>query len=387
MILSPALIELSEKFRRPSNIGRLAACNAQAFLAAWMLMEEGEAKSAPEAQLGTDVHGWVHKGVLWWRDGDGKGGKIQWGEAICMACDGAAASGMDGWSVHCIQATLEFYRDLIAKYKIEPENILVEHALDMAATGFNRKGTVDLALVVPFEFVVIVDLKAGFVDQGDTEDHDQLAVYAAAAAETFKAKKVIVWMYQPRAERERRATAAEFDADTLRATVGWSRAVLERSRNPNAQLTAAFNQCSTCPALRRCPKAKEYIMDAQEAISVMGDPTDAASWGNAIGAAKLAEKWSDAWKDKGKEHLMAGGEAIGFTLGAPKATRSVADPATALAELEQAGITAQSLAMMDALTFKLGQMPPEAVEIIKSHITSKLSLPSLVADKRSKVAA
>lgn len=381
MTLSATLIGLSEKFRRPSNIGRLDACNAQAFMAAWMLMEEGEPPSAPEADLGKTIH----KHVEFHAQAIAYGSTLEY--CLEWMQNNAPTRALDSWSQHCIRTTLEFYVALIQKYNIAPENILVEHQLDMAATGFNRKGTADLVLVVPFEFVVIVDLKAGFVDQGDTEDHDQLAVYAAAAAETFKAKKVIVWMYQPRAERERRATAAEFDADTLRATVGWSRAVLERSRDPHAQLTAAFNQCSTCPALRRCPKAKEYIMDAQEAISVMGNPTDAAAWGNAIGAAKLAEKWSDAWKEKGKEHLMAGGKADGFALGAARATRSVTDPGMALSMLENAGITPASLALSDALTFKVAQLPPAAAEVIKDLITSKPSLPSLVADKRSKVAA
>jgi hypothetical protein len=379
--VSPTLLELAEAQRRPSNIGRISLCNGQPIMAAACIAEDGQPKAAPEADLGTAVHGWVHKGVLWWRDGDGKGGEIQWGEAIAMACDAAAAEGMDSWSVHCIQLTLEFYRDLIKKYNIEREHVLVEHQLDMASTGFRRKGTVDLALVIPYKLLIVVDLKAGFVDQGEAADHDQLSVYSAAGAETFKTEKVIVWIYQPREKPANRASAAEFDADTLRATTAWSRDVLERSRKPNAELRAGFTQCATCPALRRCPVAKAYIMDTQEALAVLGAPTTPEAWGEAIGGAKLAEKWGEQWKEAGKAHLMNGGQAMGFKLGAGRSIESVANPVVAFAALREAGMEIQAL---EAMNISAGKLTLEARAVIESHITTKISAPSLVADKRGR---
>jgi hypothetical protein len=382
-VIAPSILEAAERFRRPSNIGRLDACHGQAIMAAAVTLEDGEAPAAPEADLGNEVHGWVHKGVLWWRDGDGKGGKIQWGEAIAMACDGAAAEGMDSWSVHCIQLTLEFYRDLIAKYSIEVDNVLVEHALDMEATGFQRKGTTDLALVIPFELVVIVDLKAGFVDQGDASDHDQMAVYSAAAAETFKAKKVIVWLWQPREKPTNRASAAVFDADALRTTVGWSRAVLERSRQPTAKLCAGFVQCSTCPALRRCPAAEAYIMDAQEALQVMGKPTTPEAWGEIVGAAKLAEKWAETWKEAGKARLLAGDGVVGFKLQDGSTRQHVENTAEAFGKLREAGMEAEAL---DAITITPTKLARPAYQLIESYITKKQNSPSLVADKRTRAA-
>lgn len=383
MKLSDTILALAEAQRRPSNIGRIAACNGQPIMAAACIAEDGQPTSAPEADLGNAVHGWVHKGVLWWRDGDTHGGEIQWGEAIAMACNAAAAEGMDSWSVYCIQLTLEFYRDLIAKYGIERENVLVEHQLDMESTGFRRKGTADLVLVVPFEFVVIVDLKAGFVDQGEAEDHDQMAVYAAAAAETFQAKKVIVWLWQPREKPANRASSAVFDADTLRATTAWSRDVLDRSRQPDAELCAGFIQCSTCPALRRCPAAKEFIVNTQEALAVLGAPTTPEAWGQAIGAAKLAEKWAEAWKEKGKDHLIAGGQAIGFKLGTGRTVESVANVPEAMRLLRDAGLEAEAL---EAASISAGKLTPAARSVIESHITTKVSATSLVADKRARAA-
>lgn len=374
------LIELAERFRRPSNIARLAACPAAAIVSALVLELDGEAPAAPEANLGNEVHAGVQEGVgyaLTVTGGD-------WTAAANMACDKAAARGMDGWSVSCIRMTLDFYHQLIVKYQIEPENILAEHALDMAATGFRRKGTSDLVLVVPFKLVVIVDLKAGFVDQGDAEDHDQMATYSAAAAETFKVKKVVTYLWQPRAERERRATCATFDAAALHDTTTWALAVLWRSRRPDAQLCPGFSQCSTCPALRRCPAAKDFIVNAQEAIALIGAPTTAESWGEALGAAKLAEKWAEAWKNAGKAHLVAGGEATGFKLGTPRSIRSVVGVPEAMAKLRDAGHEDEALA---ALSMAVAKLSEQAQQIIAGNITENLTDPPLVATKAKKAVA
>jgi hypothetical protein len=367
------LQQLAEAQRRPSNIGRIAACNGQPIMAAAVIAEDGQPKAAPEADLGNAVHGYVEAGAREAVD--------SWGESTARVCEQARVDGLDSWSIHCIRSTLEFYESLVRKYQIDPENILIEHKLAMESTGFNRKGTADLVLVVPFEHVIICDLKAGFVDQGEAADHDQLSVYAAAAAETFKAKKVTVWIWQPREKPANRASAAEFDADALRATTAWSRDVLERSRNPKASLTAGFTQCATCPALRRCPAARKLIMDAQEALAVLGDPTTPDAWGDAIGAAKLAEKWGETWKEAGKAHLVAGGQAIGFKLGAGRTIESVANVPEAMRLLREAGMEAEGL---EAASISAGKLPPPARAVIESHITTKVSAPSLVADKRGR---
>jgi hypothetical protein len=229
--------------------------------------------------------------------------------------------------------------------------------------------------------VIIADIKAGFVDQGEAQDHDQMATYSAAAAATFQAKKVVVWLWQPREAPALRASAAEFDADALRATVAWSRNVLEKSRNPHAELSAGFTQCSTCPALRRCPEARKFIMDAQQAIAALGAPDSPAAWGEAIGAGKLALKWGEAWKEAGKAHLIAGGTAVGFKLGAGRVIESVANPAQVLADLTTAGFLSEALA---AISLSPGKLTPEARTVVESYIASKTCEPSLVADKRTR---
>ena len=120
-------------------------------------------------------------------------------------------------------------------------------------------------------------------------------------------------------------------------------------------------------------------MDVQEALAVLGTPTTPEAWGEAIGAAKLAEKWSEGWKEAGKDHLMSGGTATGFKLGAGRAIESVANVPEAMTKLRDAGMEAEAL---EAASISAGKLTPAARAVIESHITTKISAPSLVASKR-----
>lgn len=387
-MINATLQQQAEKFRRPSALSQLAACEGAPLMQAHVLTLDGEPPASDVADLGTDGHDRIAEAIEGWKLAQDTGEHgAAWGDTIALACNEAAEAGVDAWTVRCIQSCLEFARDLIAKHGIEVDNVLTEHPLDMAALGFQRKGTADLVLVIPGELVIVIDWKLGFIDQGEADDHDQTQAYAAAAAETFNAKEVLVWLVQPRAPKEHRRTGATYDADTLRANRAWTVAVLNRSRSATPQLHAGYSQCVYCKALHRCPEAKRYIMDAQEALAVLGAPLDGAGFADLIDAAKLAEKFADTGKELGKAHIMAGNHVPGWKLGTPRATRAVVDVPAALAELEAAGITATDLAQADALTIKVGNLPDAAESVIAGRITEKLSSPPLTIDKSSKRAA
>lgn len=385
-MISATLQQQAEKFRRPSALSQIAACEGAPLMQAHVLTLDGEPTASDVADLGTDGHDRIAKAIEFWKNDDAVA-RRDWGDVIAHACNEAAAEGVDAWTVRCIQSCLEFARDLIAKHGIEVDNVLTEHPLDMAALGFQRKGTADLVLVIPGELVIVIDWKLGFIDQGEADDHDQTQAYAAAAAETFNAKEVLVWLVQPRAPKEHRRTGATYDADTLRANRAWTVAVLNRSRSATPQLHAGYSQCVYCKALHRCPEAKRYIMDAQEALSTIGAPLDGTGFADLIDAAKLAEKFAETGKDMGKAHIMAGNHVPGWKLGTPRATRAVVDVPTALAELEAAGIKAADLAQADAITIKVSNLPDAAEAVIANRITEKLSSPPLTVDKSTKRAA
>ena len=376
-------MKTAANFIRPSSLAAIAQCPGRPTMEAAVVNMMGEPADSPEASMGHRAHGLVAQAIEDWKC---EPDAAHWGIYIAKACNEAAADGLDAWTVRCIQFCLETARDLIAKYEVEPENVLVEHRLDMADLGM-AGGTADLLLVQPFKRVVGVDWKFTFIDQGDATEHDQLQAYSTAAAVTFQVSEVIAYLVAPRADKANRVTSAKFDADTLRDNAVWTRAVVARATAARPELRASYDACLYCRALIHCPEARKHIMDAQEALAVLGKPSTPEDLGNLAGAAKLAEKFADDGKELVKAELIAGHAATGWKLGTPRATRSVVDVPAALAELEAAGIKALDLAQADALTIKVGNLPDAAESVIAARITEKLSSPPLTVDKRGKSAA
>jgi len=362
---------------RPSSLAAIAACAGRPAMEAAVVNTFGEPEDSAEASMGHKAHAWAAEGILHWREGQ------EWGDAIATACNEAAAAGLDKWTTWCIQVCLEFARDLITQHGIEREQVLVEHSLDMLGQGMERPGTADLVLVIPFKRVVVVDWKFTFLDQGDADEHDQLQAYGNAAAATFKTAEVLVYLFQPRAEKSKRATAARFDAAALAANAAWTRAVVARAKNPAAELTPGYHQCLYCRALTRCAAAKEWIMNVLESVAALGAPMDPDAWGELAAAAKIAEKMGKDAKEQVKEHLMKGGAATGWGLGSGRAIRSCTSPAEALRRLDAAGMG--DLAR-ESLGLSVASLPTEAVQIIADLVQEKPSAPSLKAIK-SKAAA
>ncbi|HYE07695.1 MAG TPA: DUF2800 domain-containing protein [Planctomycetota bacterium] len=327
-----------EDYLRPSAVTANSICAAAPAMQAAVVNAFGEEEAADEADVGTKIHHYVAEVIEIWRDH----GDVEWGKVIASICNDAQRDGLDTWSVRCIQLCAEFARDLIAKHKVERENVLTEQRLNMEGAGFRRGGTADLVLILPFKRIIVVDWKAGFLDQGDADQHDQLGVYGASAAVTYLADDVIVYLFQPRAERERRATAGHYDAKKLRDTAAWSVAVNDRCRQPNPEVTPAYDACKHCKALHRCAPAKEWTVNVLEAIALIGKPTDPDAWGEAVAAAKIAEKAAGTTVDMAKAHLAGGGEITGWSLQGSGSTTKI-DAAQAIELARKGGFLDQLL--------------------------------------------
>ena len=365
-------------FIRPSALEKLALCPGSAILEAAVVNAFGQPGDAAAANAGTEIHNAVAEAIIDWREG------VEWGAAIANSCNKAATAGMDSWSVRCIQLCCEFARDLIAKHQIEREHVLVEHRLDMAAFGFTKGGTADLILVIPFRCVFLIDWKAGNLDQGDAEDHDQATAYACAAAATFKCNEVLVYLYQPRMERDRRATAAKFDANALRINSEWTAAVTAAARNEHSPIKPSYNACKYCKALSRCAAAKEMIVDALEAIQYIGNPSNPDSWGESLAAAKLGESLFEAVIGSGASpgiariHLNAGGTATGFAL-QPGAAMTKIDAAKALAIAKENGFIEK--------LYEFVSIKAEAAKVLEiSEATSSVTKASSIKAVKAKAA-
>lgn len=318
-----------ERFIRPSALTKLSLCPAAARMEATVVDRFGEPEISIEADVGTRIHWYVAEAIKRARDT-----ASGWDDIIAMVCS-EAASEMDTWSVRCIRLCIEFAGELIKEHRIERSHILVEHELDMEGAGFRQRGTADLVLVIPFHLVIVVDWKCGHLDQGEAVDHDQIMAYAIAAAVTFKSSSVIVHLFQPRADKPRRESAAGFNAKALMANAAWSIAVTARAREENPELMPSYHACHHCKALHRCQAAKEWTMRFFEAIDLIGSPTDAEGWGMTIAAAKIAEAQAAQALHMAKAHLVAGGAASGWTL-QPGRIQTKIDTARAI-ELARAG--------------------------------------------------
>lgn len=365
-----------DKYIRPSSLGAVALCAGRPTLEAHVVAIEGEPAASEVADLGHDLHARAQsivESVI--------AGTFDWDAAIEYGCANATAEDVDSWSVYCLRYSVGIVRDLVARHSIEIDNIICELSLDMAALGFSQNGTADVVLVIPGELVIVADHKFGFVDQGDASEHDQISAYAAAAAATFNAKRVIVALIQPRAEKANRITQATFDADSLRKNATWTRSVINLARAENPPLTAGYEQCKFCRALHRCPEARKKFMDAKEALEIIGKPLDADGFGELADSAKLADKFAEVGKDLAKERLLSGAPVTGWKLGTPRATRTVVDVPAAIQKLEAAGFGAEA---MEAVSMSASKLTPPAVAVIDDQITEKLSSPPLTQDRGRK---
>ena len=362
-----------DRFIRPSSLQAISLCAGRPTLEAHVVALDGEPAPSPVANMGHDLHRRSQEAIEGWKTGE------PWAEAILFACGDAESHGVDSWSIYCLRYALEAVRDLIAKHGIEADNVLTEHRLDMSSLGFAQGGTADVVLVIPGKLVVVIDFKYGHLDQGDADAHDQLQAYAAAAAETFTASRVIVVLLQPRADKVHRISQAKFDADTLRDNRAWTAAVIRLARGENPQLTAGFTQCQYCRALARCPEARRYFMDARDALETIGKPLDADAFGELADAAKLADRFAETGKDLAKAELISGRCVTGWKLGTPRAMRSIVDVSRAVSRLEAAGYAGE---LSEALSMSVSKLSPPAAEVIADQVTEKLSSPPLTQDKR-----
>lgn len=292
----------------------------------------------------------------------------------------------DGYTISCANRALQFAWSLIDNLGIEPENILVEHHLAAESFGLPRGGTADLILVQPYKKVTVIDWKFTYDDQGDAVDHDQLAAYSLAAAETFAVEKVEAILYCARESKEKRATRAAFDAEALRNNAQWIKEVTYRARenlvaakNGMAlELKAAHDQCRYCKALPFCKTARTYMSDALEFMEMIG-PTTPAEWGALADAAKLAEVFADNGKDIVKRHIASGGQATGWKLQDGRQMTKI-EPMHAMQLAQAAGELPRLLQFA-----KFQSEAADVLESIAAAVSVTASAPSLRPDKRGKV--
>jgi hypothetical protein len=79
-------------------------------------------------------------------------------------------------------------------------------------------------------------------------------------------------------------------------------------------------------------------MQAIDALQLLGLPSTPEDWAEAIGAAKLAEKWAESTKNEAKKWIAEGGTAPGWKLRASGNVSTIRDVATVWQRLNDRGL-------------------------------------------------
>lgn len=371
-------------FIRPSAIKAISLCNGRPRMEAAVVNAYGEPPASEEAAVGTILHAAVQEIIEHWKlcQETGELG-AEWGDAIALTINnlGAKHPDLSSYDLWCLEFAARYARDLIVKHEVHPDNVLTEQRLDMLDVGIGRGGTADLVLVVPHKRVIVTDWKFGHLETDAADENDQTATYGGAAAATFKVREVEVHLVQPRAEKHARATAATFDANALDAQNAWTRAVVALASSPDPQLAASYDACKHCRALTRCKEAKDAIMNAQQAIALIGKPTDADAWGDLASMAKLAAKFGETGVDEVKAHITAGGEATGWKLQPSGSIKNCLNPRAVFERLEEKG---HRDSLLGCIKVDIGKLSPAMADLVGEFIELKPKAPSLKPAKVGK---
>jgi hypothetical protein len=336
---------------RPSTMHRAAACPGSAQLEAWALEHLPQQDSAA-ASMGSACHAAVAAEL---------GGPPY---------DEARHGKLDPWSLHCVRRCVEFARAL----PVREGSMRVEVHLPSAAG--EDEGIADVLGILKDGRTVIVDWKFGFADNGAAADHMQLMVYAVAAAGDPGTVGAVAYLVQPRLEQERQVTAAVYDPMALERAYCYLRGVVEAASDPHAKLQPG-QHCGFCAVATRCPQLRRHIMDAQDALTYIGDPQDAEGLGKLLRDARMAADWGEAVQREAKLAMAAGQEYDGFRLQG-SGTMTEVDAAQALALAGDAPDRIRDL--LAAATFRAGQL--KACPWVQPALNTKPKSPSIRAEKK-----
>lgn len=304
------------RWLRPSNIEWLQACPGAALLCESLKLDKSE--SAPSA-AGTACHRAIAKAVqlLAGTGFQNRAYAIERAEALLVEL----GYEREVWKLkRAWQKFLLLLQTLGGVPAIQ--GCHVECKLPMHALGLDdRHGTADVVLVLA-DRVVVIDWKFGYGDVTDADRNPQIAAYAAAAAELFHRHHALTYVIQPALTDLEQVSCGEFSDGALTLTRGYCQIVSGRAQEPDPTLSVNYS-CQHCPALGRCPAAKEYIVRVQEALTSIAETTPAKR-SMVVADAKLAEKWAERVQDEAKAELAKDSAAIpGWALKSSGSAQSI----------------------------------------------------------------
>jgi hypothetical protein len=221
-------------------------------------------------------------------------------------------------------------RDAILSEAQKGGELLIEQRVDIAP---GISGTLDAAVVRPYDTIVVVDFKYGKGVVVSAVENPQLLLYALPLATQAEAPSIKLMVVQPRSEGQ--ISTWDCDYDYLSAFSDEVIRKIALTKEKNA-LVCAGSWCKWCWAKPICPVLRQDISAALPAIpgkelifpDVKGLSVDAIK--KILDYKELIETWLDACAAYAQEVVEAGGNIPGYELAKKRANRRWIDEEGAL---------------------------------------------------------
>ena len=211
--------------------------------------------------------------------------------------------------LEAVNYCLDFARTVV---KSAPAHALqrIEYAVDCSFIHpLIGTGTIDWALVIPFEVAYIIDWKFGYGDVEEAKNNYQLLGYACAFARAFDLEKVGVVLVKG---ADKKTSRVDYTREQLFKAEEFLAEKVELCKSDVARLNPVEAACRYCTARADCPA----LQSAAKSFPVKIDPgqLSASQIGKLLHAADTVETFIGALKQRAYEILAAGGSIEGWNL-------------------------------------------------------------------------
>jgi len=223
-----------------------------------------------------------------------------------------------------------FARDTILMELQKGGQLLSEQKVDIVE---GMSGTLDAAIVRPYEKLVVYDFKYGKGVVVSATDNPQMLLYALPLSKQHEVASVELVIIQPRTEGQ--ISKWEASCDYLNTFAAEVERKIALTKEKDA-LVAAGSWCKWCWAKAICPTLRQDISDQLPAIpgkdlilpNVKGLPIVVVA--KILEYKDRIEAWMDAIAAYAQEYIEAGGVIPGWDLGKKRANRKWINEAEAI---------------------------------------------------------
>lgn len=213
--------------------------------------------------------------------------------------------------------------------------VLVEYPVDLSHLGIAKGGTLDLALVWPSAFAIVLDWKFGDAWTDNPKFNRQMQAYTIGLCAAFDVPQAVAGICQPELAEDLRLRLHLFTADEFKKRVEDIRRIVAWTKVADPPLRPG-RHCGFCRAKDTCKARQELagqlsILTNPSGVFFAADPTSRKVMWEKIGhALSVLEK---AKKDIIEVAVRESLPIEGYTIGPGKGSRSWASEADAVATM------------------------------------------------------